>query len=107
MGFRRTRLCVSLCDLIALFRTVPDLVWALFLVIAVELGPAAGVLAIMIDTIGFAGRVFAEAMEETDKGPREAFAATGAKRLDAIMSAVFARLTGLANRRLQAVTSPP
>ena len=66
-------LCVWLVrGLVALFRTVPDLVWAIVFVIAVGLGPAAGVLALMIDTIGFAARFFAEAMEETDKGPREA-----------------------------------
>jgi phosphonate transport system permease protein len=74
--------------LIALFRTVPDLIWALLFVIAVGLGPAAGVLAIMVDTIGYAGRFFAEAMEETDKGPREALAAIGASRLGVIMSAI-------------------
>jgi len=74
--------------LIALFRTVPDLVWALLFVIAVGLGPAAGVLAIMVDKIGFAGRFFAEAMEETDKGPREALFAIGATRLGVIFSAI-------------------
>lgn len=74
--------------LIALFRTVPDLVWALLFVIAVGLGPAAGVLAIMVDKIGFAGRFFAEAMEETDKGPREALVAIGATRAGVIFSAV-------------------
>lgn len=66
--------------LIALFRTVPDLVWALFFVIAVGLGPFAGTLAIMIDTIGFCGCFFAEAMEEQDKGPQEALHALGASR---------------------------
>jgi len=79
---------VAVRGLIAFFRTVPDLVWALLFVIAVGLGPAAGVLAIMVDTIGFAGRFFAEAMEETDKGPREALDAIGARRLGTIMSAV-------------------
>ena len=79
---------VAARGLIALFRTVPDLVWALLFVIAGGLGPAAGVLAIMIDTIGYAGRFFAEAMEETDKGPREALAAIGARRLGIIMSAI-------------------
>jgi phosphonate transport system permease protein len=74
--------------LIALFRTVPDLVWALLFVIAVGLGPPAGVLAIMVDKIGFAGRFFAEAMEETDKGPREALAAMGASRTGVIFSAI-------------------
>lgn len=74
--------------LIALFRTVPDLVWALLFVIAVGLGPAAGVMAIMVDKIGFAGRFFAEAMEETDKGPREALSAIGATRMGLIFSSV-------------------
>ncbi len=75
--------------LIAVFRTVPDLVWALIFVIAVGLGSPAGVLAIAIDVMGFAGRFFAEAMEETDKGPREALSAIGASRLGLIFSAVI------------------
>jgi phosphonate transport system permease protein len=75
--------------LIAFFRTVPDLVWALIFVIAVGLGPPAGVLTIMIDTIGFAGRFFAEAMEETDKGSREALTALGASRSGVIGSSVI------------------
>ena len=76
-------------SLIAVFRTVPDLVWALIFVIAVGLGSPAGVLAIAIDVMGFAARFFAEAMEETDKGPREALSAIGANRLGMIMSAVL------------------
>ena len=75
-------------SLIALFRTVPDLVWALLFVIAVGLGPPAGALAIMVDKIGFAGRFFAEAMEETSKGPREALTAIGASRTGVIFSAI-------------------
>ncbi len=74
--------------LISFFRTVPDLVWALFFVIAVGLGPFAGTLAIIIDTIGYCGRFFAEAMEEADKGPQEALAALGASRLGIVCSAV-------------------
>lgn len=76
-------------NLIALFRTVPDLIWALFFVIMVGLGPFAGTLAIMIDTIGFCGRFFAEAMEEVDKGPQEALQALGASRLGTIFCAVI------------------
>lgn len=74
---------------IALFRTVPDLVWAIVFIIVVGLGPAAGVLAIMVDKIGFAGRFFAEAMEETDPGPQDALRAIGAGRLGIILSGVF------------------
>lgn len=75
--------------LIALFRTVPDLVWAIIFIIIVGLGPAAGVMAIMVDKIGFAGRFFAEAMEETDPGPQDALRAIGASRLGVIGSAVI------------------
>lgn len=74
--------------LIALFRTVPDLVWALIFVITVGLGPFAGTLAIVVDTIGFCGRFFAEAMEDVDKGPQEALTAVGASRVDTIFCTV-------------------
>ncbi|MGX1496451.1 phosphonate transport system permease protein [Labrenzia sp. MBR-25] len=74
--------------LIALFRTVPDLVWALVFVIAVGLGPFAGTLAIAVDTVGFCGRFFAEAMEDVEKGPAEALTAAGASRFDTIFCAV-------------------
>jgi phosphonate transport system permease protein len=75
--------------MIAFFRTVPDLVWAIFFIIVVGLGPAAGVLALMIDKIGFAGRFFAEAMEEADTGPQDALRAIGASRMGIIFSGVF------------------
>ena len=75
--------------LIAVFRTVPDLVWAIIFIIIVGLGPAAGVMAIMVDKIGFAGRFFAETMEETDPGPQDALRAIGASRLGIIGSAVI------------------
>jgi phosphonate transport system permease protein len=75
--------------LIALFRTVPDLVWALFFVVTVGLGPFAGMLTLVVDAIGFCGRFFAEAMEETDKGPQEALTALGAGRPEIVFSAVL------------------
>jgi phosphonate transport system permease protein len=74
---------------IALFRTVPDLVWAIFFVATVGLGPFAGTLALMVDTMGFCGRFFAEAMEEVDKGPEEALTAMGASRLGTVVCAVM------------------
>lgn len=74
---------------IALFRTVPDLIWALFFVVMVGLGPFAGTLAIMIDSMGFCGRFFAEAMEEIDPGPQEALTALGANKLGVLFGAIF------------------
>lgn len=63
-------------------RAVPDIAWALVFVVAVGLGPFAGMLAIVVDTVGFCGRFFADDMEGADKGPAEALTATGARRLD-------------------------
>jgi phosphonate transport system permease protein len=74
--------------LISFFRTVPDLVWALLFVVAVGLGPFAGTLAIAVDTVGFCGRFFAEAMEETNPGPQEALRALGASRIAVVFCAV-------------------
>jgi len=75
--------------MVALFRTVPDLIWALFFVVTVGLGPFAGTLALIVDTIGFCGRFFAEAMEEVDPGPREALTAAGAAPVLIVPAAIL------------------
>lgn len=69
-------------NVLGFIRAVPDIAWALVFVVAVGLGPFAGTLAIVIDTIGFCGRFFADDMEGVDKGPEEALTATGARRVD-------------------------
>jgi len=70
-------------------RAVPDIAWALVFVVAVGLGPFAGMLAIVIDTIGFCGRFFADDMEATDKGPAESLTATGARKIDVVVCATI------------------
>jgi phosphonate transport system permease protein len=75
--------------LVSLFRTVPDLIWAVFFVVTVGLGPFAGTLALIVDTVGFCGRFFAEAMEEADRGPQEALSALGARKGAIIAAAVL------------------
>lgn len=70
-------------------RAVPDIAWALVFVVAVGLGPFAGMLAIAIDTIGFCGRFFADDMEAADKGPAESLSATGARKLDVVACATI------------------
>lgn len=75
--------------LISFLRTVPDLAWALFFVASVGLGAFAGTLTLVVDTIGFCGRFFAEAMEEVDPGPPEAMAAIGAGPTDIIICATL------------------
>ena len=75
--------------LISLFRTVPDLVWALVFVVTVGLGPVAGTMTILVDTVGFCGRFFAEHMEDADPAPQEALEAGGAGKGRALLAAVI------------------
>lgn len=70
-------------------RTVPDLIWAIFFVATVGLGPAAGILAIAVDTIGYCGRFYAESMEEVDPGPGEAIRCIGGGRVSVFACAVL------------------
>lgn len=74
---------------VATMRTIPDLVWALIFVVAVGLGPLAGILAIVMDTIGFCARFFSERIEEVKSGPSDALEATGAGRLSVIFGAIM------------------
>jgi phosphonate transport system permease protein len=61
-----------------LFRTVPDIVYALMLVWAFGVGPLAGIAAITLHTVGALGKLFAEAVENASMGPWQAMQATGA-----------------------------
>lgn len=70
-------------------RAIPDLVWALIFVMAVGIGPLAGILAIAVDVIGFAGRFFAERIEEVERGPIDALRSTGASGLSVVVCAVI------------------
>lgn len=74
---------------IMVLRTIPDLVFALIFVISVGLGPLAGILTIIVDTIGFCGRFFAERIEELDKGPVQALESTGASRFGVISGSII------------------
>ena len=74
---------------ISFLRTVPDLVWALLFVATVGLGAVAGTMTILVDTIGFCGRFFAEAIEDSEKEPQEAIQAIGGNRLSVLFGAIL------------------
>jgi len=59
-------------------RSVNSLVWALLFVGIFGPGALAGTLAIAFRSIGFVGKLFGEAIEETARGPIEALDAAGA-----------------------------
>ena len=66
-------------------RSVNSLIWALLFVAVFGPGPLAGTLAIAFRSIGFTGKLFAEALEEADRGSIEALTAAGAPRLSTIL----------------------
>lgn len=59
-------------------RSVNSLVWALLFVAIFGPGPLAGMLAIALRSVGFVGKLMAEALEQTPRGPIEALQAAGA-----------------------------
>lgn len=59
-------------------RSVNSLVWALLFIAIFGPGALAGMLAIAFRSIGFVGKLFAEACEEANSGTIEALQATGA-----------------------------
>jgi phosphonate transport system permease protein len=79
------------------FRAMPELVFALIFVVAVGLGPFAGVLALGLHTAGFLGKFYAEAMENVDPNPVEAVEATGARFLQRLSHSIFPQVLPLFN----------
>ncbi len=75
-------------------RSVPEIVWALLLVRAVGLGPAAGVLALAISYSGMLGKVYAEIFESTDLRPARALLLAGSSRLAAFGYGVLPQAAG-------------
>lgn len=65
-------------------RSVNTVVWGLLFVAIFGPGPMAGIWAIAMRSIGFMGKLTAEAIEEVDRGTVEAIEATGASRLQVL-----------------------
>lgn len=78
-----------------LLRSVPDLVIGTIFVVAVGLGPFAGVMALALNTGGVLGKLFSEAVEAIDKGPVEGVRATGAAPLQEIVWGVLPQVAPL------------
>jgi phosphonate transport system permease protein len=64
-------------QLLNCMRGINEIILALIFVAAIGLGPFAGVLALAIHGAGMLGKFFAEAMEDIDEGPLEAFRSAG------------------------------
>jgi phosphonate transport system permease protein len=70
--------------LMDLMRSIPDLVLGTLFIVAVGLGPFAGVMALAINTGAVLAKLFSEAVEAIDPRPVEGVRAVGAYRLQEI-----------------------
>lgn len=73
-------------------RSVEALVMAIVFVIAVGIGPFAGVMALGLHTIVSLAKLYSEQVESISPGPLEAVEATGANRLQTIIYAVVPQI---------------
>ena len=62
-------------------RALPDVVLAMMFVLLFSLGALPGILAIGIHSIGMISKMFADAIEQIDEGPRRAIRATGGSKM--------------------------
>lgn len=70
-------------------RSVNTIIWALLFVAIFGPGVMAGILAIAFRSIGFVGKLMAEAIEEIDRKPVEAIEATGASKGKVVLFAII------------------
>ncbi len=76
-------------------RAINEMVFAMLFIVAVGLGPFAGVLALWVHTTGILAKLFSEAVEAIDKQPVEGIRATGASALEEIVYGVLPQVMPL------------
>lgn len=78
--------------LMTVSRSVDSLIWALIFIIVVGPGSLAGALAVGVRSLGFVSKLFAEGIEEIDRGQVEAIVATGAGRLQVLLYGIVPQI---------------
>jgi len=73
-------------------RSIESLVWVVIAMIAVGLGPFAGIIALTIHSIAALGKLYSEAIESIDTGTLEAIQATGANWLQLVWYGVVPQI---------------
>ena len=76
-------------------RAINEMVFAMLFVVAVGLGPFAGVLALFVHTTGILAKLFSEAVEAIDPKPVEGIRSTGAHPLEEIVYGVIPQVLPL------------
>lgn len=75
---------LAIRTLFAVERSIPTFVVLLVLLIAVGIGPFAGMIALSVGSVGMFGKLFADAVEQVDFATLEAIEAVGGTRLQLI-----------------------
>lgn len=76
-------------------RAINEIVFALLFVVAVGLGPFAGVMALFVHNTGIVAKLFSEAVEASDPRPVEGIRATGASRLQEVIFGIIPQVIPL------------
>jgi phosphonate transport system permease protein len=76
-------------------RAINEMVFAMLFIVAVGLGPFAGVLALFVHTTGVLAKLFSEAVESIDSQPVEGIRATGANALEEIVYGILPQVLPL------------
>jgi phosphonate transport system permease protein len=76
-------------------RAINEMVFAMLFIVAVGLGPFAGVLALWVHTTGTLAKLFSEAVEAIDPRPVEGIRATGATAIEEIVYGVIPQVLPL------------
>jgi phosphonate transport system permease protein len=76
-------------------RAINEMVFAMLFIVAVGLGPFAGVLALFVHTTGILAKLFSEAVESIDPQPVEGIRATGANALEEIAYGIIPQVLPL------------
>lgn len=76
-------------------RAINEIVFALMFVVAVGLGPFAGVMALFIHNLGVFAKLFSEAVEAIDPRPVEGIRATGARKIQEVIFGVVPQVMPL------------
>jgi phosphonate transport system permease protein len=76
-------------------RAINEIVFALLFVVAVGLGPFAGVMALFVHNTGVFSKLYSEVVEAIDPRPVEGIRATGARRIPEIIFGVIPQVIPL------------
>ncbi|WP_422331434.1 phosphonate ABC transporter, permease protein PhnE [Rhodococcus sp. (in: high G+C Gram-positive bacteria)] len=74
---------------IVVTRAIPEIVLAVLYLRLFGLGAVAGILALGVHSVGMVGKMYADTIEDTDAGPRDALRAAGATWWQQITGGVF------------------